>query len=230
MIGIGKYFCDGLLMGSMDRIGDRLFFSDEQDRKNEREALELIRYGISYYLGWSPEEAALRFSEETLGRLGLSEEVKGYVAYPPEAAGDPAAEREYLLSLLYPERCGYDPAPYAESFYENSLLTGRLPAGFLEDGTGIRAGICLLYALKKDGYDTPEEMYRFLARNGAGRWLSAKKLRQYSDGHFATPVDFLRSSLRADAETEVFYQEAMERIRRRREGARRRYARLGFSE
>ena len=230
MIGIGEYCYDDLLMGRTDRIGERLFFSDAQGPENRREALELIRYGISYYLGWGPEEAVRRFSEETLCRLGLSEEVKDCIAVPTEAQTDPAARREYLLSLLYPERCSYDPVPYTEACYENGLLKGRLPAGFLEDGTGVRAGICLLYALKKDGCETPEEMYRLLARSGAGRWLASKRLRRYCDEHFAAPVDFLKKALGPDAGSDALYREAMERIRRHREGARRRYGKLGFAE
>lgn len=230
MIGIGEYCYDDLLMGRTDRIGGRLFFSDAKDPENEREALELIRYGISYYLGWSPEETARRFSEETLGRLGLSEEVKGLIAVPTEAQTDPAAKREYLLSLLYPERCSYDPVPYTEACYENGLLKGRLPEGLLEDGTGVRAGICLLYALKKDGCETSEEMFRLLARSGAGRWLASKRLRRYCDEHFAAPVDFLKKALGPDAETDALYREAIERIRRHREGTRRRYGKLGFAE
>ena len=232
MIGIEQYCYDDLLFSGTDRIGPQLFFSAARTAENEKAALDLIRYSLTYYLGWSPEEAALRFSAETLERMGIAGEVKGRIAFPPEAKEDPEAKRQYLLARLYPGCCTYDPVPFTKACYDKGLLSGRLPEGFFDESTGghDRAGVCLLHALRKDGYETPEKMYDLMAKSAAGRWLMMKKLKKYCDGHFSTPADFLKSALPEEKETEKFYRKARERIIWRRESARRRYGSLCFTE
>ena len=232
MIGIGEYCYDELLMGGSDRIGPKLFFAAARNRENEKTALELIRYGLEYYLGWDGNDASELFSEETLLRLGILGEVKDRIAFPPEAADIPAARRKYLLSRLYPDSIDYDPEPYVAVCYEKSLASGRLPEGFFEgDAKGCeRARICLLTALRKDGLETAQQMFRLMGSGSAGRWLRDKRLKRFCDCHFPTPADFLRDALRKAEETEPHYLEAVERIRKRKEGARRRYGTLSFSE
>lgn len=232
MIGIGEYCYDELMLGGMDRIGSRLFFSVSGNPENEKAALELIRYSVDYYLGWTPKEASRRFSEETLRKLGIYEEVKGRIICPPETKDTPEAERQFLLSKLYPKQCTYDPGPFVEAFYERALLIGRLPEGFFGDGEAgrTRAGICLLLALRNDGFSSEEQMYRLMGSRSAARWLQEKKLKKYCDTHFSTPADLLKSVLPASEDSKRFYLAAKERIRTRREGALRRYGTLGFSE
>lgn len=231
MIGIGEYYYDDLLTGGTDRIGPQLFFSSVKRTENEKTALELIRYGVKYYLGWSPEEAVRLFSDDTLERLRITEEVKDRIAYPPETEKDPAAKRRYLLSLLYPEAASYDPKDATEACYENALSEGRLPEGFFDGAEGRRrAEICLLYALSKAGLETTEKAFGLMGSGSAARWLREKKLKQYCDMHFSTPAEFLRSVLSQSAETDRCYAEAKARIQRRREGALRRYGRLELPE
>lgn len=230
MIGIEAYCYDDLLFGGPDDLGTRLFFPVSANAENEKAALELIRYSVRYYLGWTPEEACEKLTEDTLLRLGIAEEIKGRIAYPPEAEEDAGARRQYLLSRLYPENAAYDAVTFTEACYAKEAAAGRLPEGFFDGPDGRRrAGICLLYALRSDGYESTEQMFRLMGSSSAGRWLREKRMKRFCDAHFSTPADFLKNALPEGGETKRLLKEAKERIRKRREGALRRYENIGFS-
>lgn len=95
---------ESLLMGQRKDIGLYNFFGAEPGGANQQRALIVIRYAIEKVLGWSVEDAVLKFDDYMIREMKL-ERVVDFINYPTEVK---SRDPRYILSLLYPSRVRMD--------------------------------------------------------------------------------------------------------------------------
>lgn len=235
MIDIEKYYYDYMLIRQEPYIPTRLFkdahatksesVDDEgvvtvkRNREDEEMLIHILRYVFEYYLGWDPEYTRDHISDEVLKRLNLYTQIQMRVTFPPELSKPNSPYIGYILSRMYPDRYHYDRTTAVEEFYERYLAGGQKMKTFFDGSreSDERAKICLRHAFVMDGIVSVRDQYAILSGKDSDKWLRQKKLKNYCDEHYTSPIDFLRDSIVRTRESENAYLEALAEVLKKEE-------------
>ena len=178
-------------------------------RVNQKNALELFRYAIEYYLDWSPEDAQNYLTMDIIKQLKL-EGIVGYIQFPPEL--NPNKDFFYIAYLLYPDEIEWDEYELTLNVYHR-ILRGELkkfPKEYLSEAEGIlRACVCLQYMLIQffsNKFSTVKDIYyMFSTSDGIAALKQYRLYTAYCD-IYDNPVDYLHNSLSDLQKSEFFHQ------------------------
>lgn len=182
------------------------FFNFSPDY-SEQMALEVFKYAIEYYLGWSPKEAAIYLDKDVLDMMKLSPILK-YIRFPCEL--DSNRDFFYISHLLYPKIIKFNERELILRTYKE-VLNGDLykfPKEYLSDSMGMtRACICFQYMISQYlQFRSIKEMYDFFSTSEGTKVLKKYRLYAICTDMFEYPLDFLHESLPINQKNDFFYR------------------------
>lgn len=182
------------------------YFFNYNAEYNERNALEVIRYAIEDFLGWSPQEAKIYLNGEIVKLMKLDTIVR-FVRFPAEL--DPEKDLFYLAHLLYPRQINFNGRELILRTYKEVLdgVLYKFPKEYLSGSMGVtRACICFQYMIQQFlPFNNIEEMYKFFSTTNGVKALKKYRLYAICTDIFDYPIDFLHESLSRKQKNEFFY-------------------------
>ena len=194
-----------ILLGNRKSFSQALF--PYSKKGNQKLALELMRYAIDHYLGWTPEEVRDYMTIDVIDSLKLRR-VLNRIEFPSHI--DKNKDMFYLAHMLYPERIQYNEEDLTVRVMEQvaSGELGKYPKGFFVGIDGLyRAFVCVHHMIDKEVHvRNIEELYEFFSDGKKLRPV----IRKYKFGNpmndlFMTPVDMLHESLSSGQKNEFWY-------------------------
>lgn len=192
------------------------FYEDDKQAKKlrdqkikdskEDDALAIVRYAITSFLGWTPEDAIYSLTSEVMKQLKL-DRIMTYIQYPKDL--NKTKDYSWMIYKAFPEETSYNLKEQVLEMYDR-LKRGeieRFPKRTFEGTGGIEKLTILLMdfisknipALNLDG------LYSFFGDSGlANDTLKKVKLYYAYREHYNTPLDYLHQSL-GDAGDEFLY-------------------------
>lgn len=200
------YEYESVLLGHKNSVSN-YFFSSDEDR-NEKAALYVVRFAISYYLNWSPEKAVDLLTWDIIKLLKL-EGIMKYINFPPEL--DEKDNAYIIKGKLYPNLVRLNEKEITLKVYKRILSKDlyKFPKEYLSsDYAGkIRAVICMQYMLSQfTSFGSAKEMYKFFATSGGAKLLKRYRLNVICAALFDHPIDFLHYSLPESSKDEYWYR------------------------
>lgn len=194
---------DQVLLNNKESKLDKYLFSSNY---NEKTALELFRYALTYYLNWSPEDIYYHLDYEIIKLMKL-ESLYKYITFPCELSKE--KDFYYIAVLLYPKQFKLNKKELCIQLYKK-LLSGEIskfPKGYMTGHIGMmRACFCLQYLISHHlYYDNAEELYTTFASPEGSKILKQYKLTSVCSDLFGHPLDFLHAALPGDKKDEYKY-------------------------
>ncbi len=198
------YEYERVLIGKRKNFPSYIFPSNKEQK--ERVAIEIMRYGVSKYLGWNKEQAATNLTYEMLEKIKVGDLVS-YLIYPPEI--DPKKDTFFIINKLYPGLREFNFRDLVIGVYKK-VLSGelsRFPKGFFEGDNGeLRAGLCLQYALSQNKiFSSLDEAYEFFTSPQSNAFLKKMKICGPLITLFSTPLEYFHYTLSDEARSELYY-------------------------
>lgn len=200
------YYYEQILMGNLDSFPKELFDDNLQKRIAEKRALQIFKYVIEEYMGWSPEDAATYLDMNFIHKMKLKKP-HSMIRFPDEL--DSETDLVYIVSLLYPEKIVIDSKSKILTVFKK-VLSGesiRLPKSFTAEPNGVlNASVCLQYVLEQNYlFNSIEDLYALFITPEASRILKKYRLQNVQKELFVTPLDYLHASLPEDQKNELLY-------------------------
>lgn len=201
------YEYERLLIGKKEHFAVHIFPDGEEQK--DKTAIEIMRYGIEKYLGWSKEQIAANLNYEILKKLKLTELIP-LIIHPPEII----LERDifFIINRIFPGLREYDFREIVINVYKKILSeeSGRFPKGFFEGEEGeLRAGLCLQYAISQEKvFSSLEEAYKFFASPEANAFLKRMRLTGPLMTLYSTPLDYFYQMVSKEDQSEFLYHYA----------------------
>lgn len=200
------YEYEEVLLGHKNSVSNYFFANDET--RNEKTALYVVKFAINYYLGWTPDEAIDLLTWDTIKQLKLESVIK-YIKFPPEM--DEKDNAYIIKSKLYPHIIKLDDKEITLKVYKRILSKDlyKFPKEYLSaDRIGkTRAMVCMQYMLSQfTSFSDAQEMYKFFATSGGSKLLKKYRLNVVCAALFDYPIDYLHYSLPEDARDEFWYR------------------------
>lgn len=193
-----------LLIGKTTTIAPYNFYKASERGANSRISISCIRYAIEELLGWTVEEAELKFDEYIIHLMHMEQLVDNLI-FPPEVPyGDP----KYILHLLYPRIIRYDFNKSVEDVLLSVLnKEGSFPREFfLGEGGFYRYTVCLSYVLNNFmSFDSTPEIYEFILSARGRRFLSRMRLWVPADQMGIDLLECIYVATKDDDEDAYFY-------------------------
>ena len=195
---------DDIIIGKRSGFSDRFFSRDK--KRNMDNALFVIKYALTRYLGWSADAVSENLSKEIMVKMHLQPLMR-YIEYPIEYDKD--KDYYYLASLMFKEK-SLGLREKTIHTYE-SIISGKLskyPKDYFvgSDGT-VRAAICLQYLIVHEiVWSSISELYYIFASDRGYDLLKEYKLLNACRDIFETPVDFIHFSLPVAQRDPFYYQ------------------------
>ncbi len=190
------YEYERMLLGNKKELST---YFTSSDYCKEEMAVDLIRYAVKTYLGWTPERAASCLTLEHLKLLKLDGLVN-FFNPPPEVVLP--EDFFYIVSRLYPDKVVLNLRELTVNIYKK-VLSGKLPRfpkGFFDAGKGVlRAVFCLQYAINQNLlFTSVEEGYQYFSSPAANKFLRSQKLNAPMASIFNTPIDYYHETLSSE--------------------------------
>ena len=182
------------------------YFFNYNAEYNEKIALEVFRYAIEDFLGWSPEEAKTYLNMEILKIMKLDTIVR-FIRFPAELNME--KDLFYIAHLLYPKQINFNGRELVLRTYKEVLdgILYKFPKEYLSGSMGVkRACICFQYMVSQFlPFNNVEEMYKFFSTTNGVKALKKYRLYAICTDIFDYPIDFLHESLSSSQKNEFFY-------------------------
>lgn len=182
------------------------YFFNYNAEYNEKIALEVFKYAIEDFLGWSPEEAQLYLNMDILKIMKLDTIVR-FIRFPAELNLE--KDLFYIAHLLYPKRVKFNSRELILRTYKEVLdgILYKFPKEYLSGSMGVtRACICFQYMASQFlPFNNVEEMYKFFSTTNGVKALKKYRLYAICTDIFDYPIDFLHESLSSSQKNEFFY-------------------------
>ena len=195
---------ESLLMGQRKDIGLYNFFGAEPGGANQQRALIVIRYAIEKVLGWSVEDAVLKFDDYMIREMKL-ERVVDFINYPTEVK---SRDPRYILSLLYPSRVRMDLQQMVTDIYKDVLAhEGQFPREYFVGANGFfRYCICLQYLITHyHPVKNLDELYQFLLSSEGNRFLMNYRLKIPAEQLNINLLDCIHELTRDQEYSDLYY-------------------------
>ena len=194
---------DDIIIGKRKNFSGRFFGKD--NLRSSENALEVIRYAFTRYLGWAPDVLELHLDKALMKKLHLNILMR-YIDYPIDYNKD--KDYFYLVSLVY-SRKRVDIRSKTIHVYEK-ILSGeqtKYPKGYFNGSSGIvKAGICFQYMLEHFiSFSDMNDLYFLFSTHEGVSLLKEYKLYSVYTEIFDTPVDFLHFSLPEQQKNNVLF-------------------------
>lgn len=195
---------ESLLMGQRKDIGLYNFFGAEPGGANQQRALIVIRYAIEKVLGWSVEDAVLKFDDYMIREMKL-ERVVDFINYPTEVK---SRDPRYILSLLYPSRVRMNLQQMVTDIYKDVLAhEGQFPREYFVGANGFfRYCICLQYLITHyHPVKNLDELYQFLLSSEGNRFLMNYRLKIPAEQLNINLLDCIHELTRDQEYSDLYY-------------------------
>ena len=181
----------------------------EQKIKDAKEddALAIVRYAITSFLGWSPEDALFSLTPEIMEQLKL-DKINAYIQYPKDLSK--SKDVAWMVHKAFPDDTSYNLKDQVLEMYDR-LKRGeidRFPKRTFEGTYGIEKLTILLmdFITKNIPALSIDELYAFFGNSGeANEILKKVKLYYAYRDHFNTPLDYLHESLGDSGDAFLYY-------------------------
>lgn len=179
---------------------------DSLDEPDRIYYIGVLKYVIENLLGWSPEEMVVYFNDYIISRLKLEPIIKA-LELPPELVRN--TDYFYYAHLCYPKEIPYsekDATLYTFRRYRRGEIN-RLNKRFTLGSKGqLRAAWCLQECIRTSTFTSWEDIYKtFWNLDTAKEFLKKNKLDCIYKNHYASPLDYLHSSLPYNDKNEGLY-------------------------
>ncbi len=183
-----------------------MFFRGSESR-NEMTALNLFRYVIENYLGWTPEQARDWLTKDVVNVMKLNVPLQ-YITFPDEL--NPDLDLFYVVWKIYPSTIHLRSSDMVLMCFKRALDgdSERLPKSFFDGAEGeTRAIICLKYILQHNfHFGKVRDLYERFSRGDMNTVLNNFRLGG-TNVLYREPVQYLHDTLASDGEEdELWYQ------------------------
>ena len=200
-------YCDSLYRGTEYRL--RGIAKEDKEKK----ALEIVRYFISEYMRWSPEEAREHFTESVIKTFRLRNVIR-YIEYPEDVRFPENGERMpyttiiYVLHKAFPEKIGFSEQDALIELWHD-IKDGReskFMGNFFDGEKGERRRFCLFGEfLRRYVPSDISGMYEAFSNGGRiNRKMLEVKLSTIISGYYTCPLDMLHDYLKHYGEEDRF--------------------------
>lgn len=184
------------------------YFFNDTIEKNEAKALEVIRFAIKTYLGWTPQEAINLLTWDIIRLMKLDLLTK-YVVFPPEM--DEKDDMYIVTGKLYPRYVTVNSKEITLKVYKRVIEKDlyKFPKEYLSgDQQGKnRAIICFQYMLSQfTNFESVQEMYKYFASSNGPKLLKKYRLNVACVSTYEYPIDFLHAALPPGTRSEFWYR------------------------
>lgn len=200
------YSYDQLYLGNTKYV---TIFKSGTDKLYEEYAVQIIKYAIEHYLGWTPQMAFELFDEKVIARMKLGNIVEK-IRFPQEL--NSKRDYFYVISACYPDLFPYNKDDSAIIMYDR-VISGkmdRLPKNFFLGSDGQKKLIqCFRFLLNKEfsftSYDEIYEHFSHLSK--ANDELDRFGLFTACSTLFnGVPLDLVHAALTEEERNEALYQ------------------------
>ena len=194
---------DQVLLGNKESKLNKYFFNSEY---NEKTAIEIFRYALTYYLGWSADDIYYHLTYDVIKLMKL-ENLYKYIVFPCELNKE--KDFYYIAILLFPKKYKLSRKELTTQLYKK-ILSGefnKFPKGYMTGQLGmIRACFCLQYLISHNlYYNNIEELYETFFSPEGNKILKKYKLTTVCNDLFGHPLDFLHTALPNEYKNEYLY-------------------------
>lgn len=184
---------DQVLLGKRDSDLSSYMINKDQ---NIKLALKIIKYALTYYLNWSPNDIYHNLNYEIIKDMKL-EKMLEYIKFPIEL--DKKKDLFYIAILLYPRYFNITRLELTINYYKE-ILEGKkvkFPKEYFSGQMGcVRAQACFQYIITHHlSFNTIDEMYEHFSSSEGIKTLKKYKLGSLCTELFDSPLDFLHLSL-----------------------------------
>lgn len=176
------------------------------DYAKEDFAIDLMKYGIKTYLGWSKEQTVTNLTYDILDRIKCTELID-YLISPPEIS--PKEDFFFVVNKLYPGARDFDFRDLVVGVYKK-VLSGqisRFPKGFFEGENGeLRASLCLQYAISQTKmFRSLEDAYDFFSSPEAVTYLKKMKIAGPLVTTYSNALEYFHDALSDEVKSDLYY-------------------------
>lgn len=185
------------------------FFEGCEPSFIEQTTLDLVKFVIETYLGWTPNQTGRTLTFSTLKKLKLAPSIFTFIKIPKEYNSESVIV-DYLLSRMYPKQNNISVYEESITTYER-VLSGeisRFPASWMATIEGMkRFSIILDYALSSlpPFYDKAD-LYNFIFSPLGTRFLQEAHLYYYGSKLFPSSVEIYHYGMPKALRSDFYFQ------------------------
>ena len=170
----------------------------------EKKALEVLRYFVTEYMKWTPEEAREHMTESVMNIFRLRDVIR-YLEYPDDVRIPTEGKRisfttiRYILHRAFPDEIGFSETDAVIELW-NDIRTGRetkFMGNFFDGEEGEKRRFCLFGEFLRRYVSTDiTGMYMAFSNSAKiNRKMLEVKLGTIISGYYACPLDMLHDYL-----------------------------------
>ena len=198
---------DDSLIGAGSPVNQGMFYEEATPETGRMLTVGVCRYAIEELLGWSPEEAVIKFNHTTAKLMKLDSLINDL----DMPAGVCSTKEKYVLSLLYPSLVKRNEKQEIIDTYEAILddnsSKGTFPRSYFVGSKGYkRFTLCLKHLIEsRTMLDNAEDIYAFFSSPTGKEFLKKYRLLLPAYASSIDILDALRTVTRKLPDSEMLY-------------------------